>query len=263
MPKTKNSRRTRRPLAVVTGAASGIGRGVVDVLLADGWAVAALDANAQAIEQLTVSLGPRDEVMTAIADVTDEPAVTALLAEIDREFGGIDGVVNSAGIAADKPALETPVDLFRKILDVNVVGSFIVSRVAARIMISRKTEGAIVNMASVSGLRGSKGRVAYGASKGAVVTMTQVLANDLAPHGIRVNAIAPGPIDTPLIKRLHTPADRKLWLRYVPANRYGAPEDVANAVSFLLDGKRSGFITATVLPVDGGFAGAGIITDRD
>lgn len=263
MAKSKSENKARRPLAVVTGAGSGIGRAVVDTLLADGWAVAALDANAQAVEALSASLGRNGHVMTAIADVTDEAAVTALLKDIDKEFGGIDGVVNSAGIAADKPALETPVDLFRKILDVNVVGSFIVARGAAKFMIARKIRGAIVNLASVSGLRGSKGRVAYGASKGAVATMTQVLANDLAQHGIRVNAIAPGPIDTPLIKRLHTEADRKLWLRYVPANHYGTPEDVAAAAAFLLDAKRAGFITATILPVDGGFAGAGIISDRE
>ena len=127
------------------------------------------------------------------------------MAQVAEALGGIDGVVNSAGIAADIPTLDTPVDLFRKILDVNVVGTFIVARAAARVM-KDTGGGAIVNLASVSGVRGSKGRSAYGASKGAVCVLTQVMANDLARYGIRVNAVAPGPVDTPMVQALHTRA---------------------------------------------------------
>ena len=134
----------------------------------------------------------------------------ALMDAIERDHGTIEGVVNCAGIARDVTTLDHPVDVFRKILDVNVTGTFIVGRAAARKMAGRK-RGAIVNIASVSGLRGSKGRAGYGASKGAIVTLTQVMANDLAEHGIRVNAIAPGPIETPMIKAMHTAADRELW----------------------------------------------------
>ena len=162
-------------------------------------------------------------------------------------LGGLDGVVNSAGIAADIPALDTPVDLFRKILDVNVIGTFIVARAAARLM-KDKGGGAIVNLASVSGLRGGKGRSAYGASKGAVVVLTQVLANDLARHGIRVNAIAPGPTDTPMVKAVHADADRELWKRYVPMRRYADPGEIATAIEFLLDGTKSSYITGEILP---------------
>ena len=127
-----------------------------------------------------------------------------MVGQVVEALGGLDGVVNSAGIAADIPALDTPVDLFRRIMDINVTGTFIVARAAARIM-KERGGGAIVNMASVSGVRGSKGRSAYGASKGAVMTLTQVLANDLARYSIRVNAVAPGPVDTPMIKTMHTP----------------------------------------------------------
>mgnify|MGYP001343442411 CR=1 FL=1 len=250
-------------VAVVTGAGSGIGRVAVDLLLSEGWTIAALEASAEAVRALQSAYPDNPELMTALADVTDEPLIEKLLDQVVARFGTINGVVNSAGIAADRPALDTPVDLFRRILDVNVVGSFIVARAAARHMVAAGNGGSIVNIGSVSGLRGSKGRVAYGASKGAVVTMTQVLANDLAPHGIRVNAIAPGPIDTPMVQKIHTDADRSLWKRFVPANRYGTPQDIAHAVSFLLDDRRAGFVTAVILPVDGGFAGAGIIAGRD
>ena len=114
------------------------------------------------------------------------------------------------------PALETSVDLFRKMLEVNLIGSFVVSREAAKHMRARGG-GSIVNIASVSGIKGNKGRVAYGASKGGVITMTKVMAVELAPLGIRVNAIAPGPIETPLVQEIHTPEVRAAWMTTVPA----------------------------------------------
>jgi NAD(P)-dependent dehydrogenase (short-subunit alcohol dehydrogenase family) len=199
-------------------------------------------------------------VLLAQLDVTDESAVQGVVAEVRDTLGGLDGVVNSAGIAADIPALETPVDLFRRIMDVNVTGTFIVARAAARVMKDRGG-GAIVNMASVSGLRGSKGRSAYGASKGAVVVLTQVLANDLARFRIRVNAVAPGPVDTPMVKAMHADKDRALWARHMPMRRYGEPREIASVIEFLLDGTRSSFMTGEVVAVDGGFRGAGIIAD--
>ena len=118
-----------------------------------------------------------------------------------------------------------------------------------------------MNLSSVSGLRGSKGRSAYGASKGAVVVLTQVLANDLARYGVRVNAVAPGPVDTPMIKTMHTAQDRALWARHIPMRRYGTPEEIAGVIEFLLDGTRSGYVTGEIVAVDGGFRGAGIMAD--
>ena len=246
-------------VALVTGAASGIGRAAVTALLKAGWRCVAVDRDAGALGPLKRNA----RVMIAAADVCDEAAVERVVKEAVAKFGRLDGVVNSAGIAADIPALDTPVDLFKRILDVNVIGSFIVARAAARVMKAQKTGGAIVNLASISGLRGSKGRVAYGASKGAVVTMTQVLANDLAVFGIRVNAIAPGPVETPMVAQVHSKADRALFMRYVPMARYGTPEEIAAAIVFLLDGTVSGYITGEILAVDGGFRGAGLIAGRE
>lgn len=249
-------------VALVTGGASGIGLATAEVLLEAGWRVAAVDRDAKAVAALKEKLKPTERVYAAAADVCDEGGIKQLVDDVVKRFGSIDGVVNSAGIGADVPALETSVELFKRCLDVNVLGSFIVARAAALAMKAAGTGGAIVNIASISGLRGSKGRVAYGASKGAVVTMTQVLANDLAQYGIRVNAIAPGPIDTPMVEALHTKDDRDLYMRYIPLARYGTPHEIANAVAFLLDGTKAAYITGEILAVDGGYRGAGIIPGR-
>jgi NAD(P)-dependent dehydrogenase (short-subunit alcohol dehydrogenase family) len=122
--------------------------------------------------------------------------------------------------------------------------------------------GAIVNVSSVSGLRGGKGRSAYGSSKGAVCVLTQVLANDLARSSIRVNAVAPGPVDTPMVQAIHTESDRALWKRYIPMQRYAKPDEIASVIEFLLDGARSSYLTGEIIAVDGGFRGAGILAEH-
>jgi NAD(P)-dependent dehydrogenase (short-subunit alcohol dehydrogenase family) len=244
-------------VALITGAASGIGLATAKQMLEAGWKVAAVDRDADTLARIKGELGTPSRIFTAALDVTDEAAAEKVVAMAAEALGRIDGVVNSAGIAADIPALETPVDLFRKVLDVNVVGTFIVARAAARVM--RNTGGgAIVNISSVSGLRGNKGRSAYGASKGAVVVLTQVLANDLARYGIRVNAVAPGPVETPMVEAVHGTADRSLWTRNIPMRRYAKPEEIATVIEFLLDGTRASFITGEIVAVDGGFRGTGI-----
>jgi NAD(P)-dependent dehydrogenase (short-subunit alcohol dehydrogenase family) len=248
----------RPRVAFITGGGSGIGLATAKRLLASGWRVAIADRDETALEAVRQP-GSAGLFVTSL-DVTDESAVERAIAETAAALGGLDGVVNSAGIAADIPALDTPVDLFRKILDINVVGTFIVARTAARLM-KERGGGAIVNLASVAGLRGSKGRSAYGASKGAVAVLTQVLANDLARFCIRVNAVAPGPVDTPMVKTMHTEGDRALWARHIPMRRYADPDEIAAVVELLLDGTRSGYMTGTIVPVDGGFSGAGIIAD--
>lgn len=246
--------------AIITGGASGIGAATAELLVEKGWRVAIFDVNPETVSEAAGKYKASRGVRVGVLDVTDERAVERAVAETAEAFGGVTGLVNCAGIAADRPALETTPELFRKILDVNVVGTFMVAKAAARIM-KAAAGGSIVNIGSISGLRGSKGRVAYGASKGAIVTLTQVMANELARHAIRVNAIAPGPVETAMIAKLHTAADRALYSRYVPMKRYARPKEIASAAYFLLDGAQSSYVTGEIIAVDGGYRGAGLILD--
>jgi len=259
--KATGKRRPSARAAIVTGGASGIGLACAEALVRAGWRVGILDRDEKALARARRRFRNNRAVRIAPLDVTDEPAAIAAVTAMAEAFGRLDGVLNSAGIGADVPALDTPVDLFRKVLDINVTGTFIVARAAARIM-KDMGGGAIVNVGSIAGVRGSKGRVAYGASKGAVHTLTQVMAVDLARFNIRVNAIAPGPVETPLVKAVHTPQVRRAWIGTVPMRRYAAPEEMTGTVLFLLDPAQSGYLTGEIIAVDGGFRGAGMMLEE-
>ena len=151
----------------------------------------------------------------------------------------------------DKPAVETEVADFRRIVDVNLTGSFIVARAAARQWLAAGAPGSIVNISSVSGLTGNKGRVAYGSSKGAVNLMTMIMATELGRHGIRVNAVAPGPIDTDIMGGTLTDERKAGMSANIPLQRVGQPEEVAGLISFLVS-EDSSFVSGTSINVDGG-----------
>ena len=248
--------------ALVTGAASGIGLATVEILLAQGWRVAGLDRDAKAIAAAREQLEPHaGRFRFDIADVTDEAAVTGAAARVQRDFGPLRGVFTSAGIARNTGFFETTADHFRAVHEVNVIGTFLVAKACAALM--RDTGGgAIVTVASISGLAGNMGRAAYGATKGAVVNLTRIMAVELARHGIRANCIAPGPVETPMVKLLHAESERARWIAEVPARRYGTPAEIGEAAAFLLDNARSSFITGQILAVDGGFMAGGVL-DRE
>ncbi|WP_439574222.1 SDR family NAD(P)-dependent oxidoreductase [Phreatobacter sp.] len=238
----------------ITGGASGIGLASAAACVARGWKVAVCDRDIRALAAAETRLGDR-ATYTAV-DVTDETAVEAWI-EAAAGQGRLIGCVTSAGRGADVPALQTGADLFRAIHEVNVLGTFLAAKAAARVM-QDTGGGSIVTIASVSGVRGSKGRVAYGSSKAAVINMTQVLAVDLAHKGIRVNAVCPGPVETPMVAEIHDQATRDHWLRHVPMRRYGTVDEIASLVAFLLDETQSSFVTGQAIAADGGFAGAGL-----
>ncbi|MBN8892054.1 MAG: short-chain dehydrogenase [Rhodospirillales bacterium 70-18] len=235
-------------VALVTGGLSGIGAAVAARFAAEGALVVAGDLTATQERLGDGAIAPLR------LDVADPESCAAAVAAIVDWHGGLDVMVNCAGIARDMPFLDTPVEVFDRIIAVNLRGSFLIGQASARVM---SAGGAIVNIASVSGMRGNTGRSAYGASKGGVVTLSQVMAVDLAERGIRVNVIAPGPVETPLVAAVHDAEVRGVWNRAVPLHRYATPEEIAGAALYLC-GPDAGYVTGHVLAVDGGFLAAGI-----
>jgi NAD(P)-dependent dehydrogenase (short-subunit alcohol dehydrogenase family) len=226
-------------IALVTGGLSGIGAAVAARLTAEGATVVAADLTATGDDHL---------------DVSDEASCAALVAAVMAAHGRIDCMVNSAGIGADTPFLQTTAATFDRIVAVNLRGTFLIGQACARAM---RPGAAIVNISSVSGLRGNTGRAAYGASKAGVLTLTQVMACELAEHGIRVNAIAPGPVDTPLVEKIHDAEVRAAFGRFIPMHRYGTPAEIAAAAAYLCSDDAS-YVTGQTLAVDGGFLASGM-----
>ncbi len=244
-------------VAVVTGAAKGIGAAIADRLARDGRHVVIGDiddAEAGAKAEALRAAGHRADAVRL--DVSQPESVAAAFAELDRRFGRCDIVVNNAGIAKTAPFLDFPLESWQAHLNVNVTGVLLCSQHGGRLM-RREGWGRIVNIASVAGLRAvGVGRTGYGTSKAAVIGLTRQMAVELAEHHITANAVAPGPVDTPMTRVLHSPEFRQAYTSAIPMRRYGTPEEIAAAVAYFAS-EDAGYVTGTVLPLDGGFCASG------
>jgi NAD(P)-dependent dehydrogenase (short-subunit alcohol dehydrogenase family) len=243
-------------VAVVTGGARGIGLEIGRWFLAQGHRIALLDNDHETLDRTVAALERPADVLAVHADVSDPQAVADGIAAVVARFGRIDALVNNAGIAVFKPIGETSYDEFRRVLAVNLDGAFLCTQACAPIML-KTGGGAVVNIASISGLRASTLRVAYGTSKAALIHLTKQQAVEYGNAGIRVNAIAPGPVDTDMAKLVHSVAIRSDYYDAIPLNRYGTTQEMASTVGFLCSPAAS-FINGQVIAVDGGFDAAGV-----
>ena len=244
------------PVAVVTGGARGIGLAVGQWFLAHGHRIALLDIDSATLAQTAATLGQPGQVITVPCDVSDPQLVQDAVNKVEATFGRIDALVNNAGVAVFKPIGDTTFAEWRHVLSTNLDGAFLCTQACAPVML-KTGGGSVVNIASISGLRASTLRVAYGTSKAAIIHLTKQQAVELGNVGIRVNAIAPGPVDTEMSKLVHSVAIRSDYYDTIPLNRYGTTEEIASAVGFLCSPAAS-YVNGQILAVDGGFEATGV-----
>jgi len=243
--------------AIVTGAGRGIGRAIAMALAVEKARVAVVDMDmASARDTAAAIQNAGYEAVAVQADVTEPAQVQRMIDQTLSSFRRLDVLVSNAGIGLNKPFLTTSLEEWELQLRVNLTGTFLCGQTAARAM-AASGGGRIVNLASISGQRGGQGRAAYGAAKAGVILLTKVMAVELAPLKIRVNAVSPGPVDTDQSRETHTPSTRRAYYDRIPARRYGEREEIAAAVAFLA-ARDSSFITGHTLNVDGGFDAAGL-----
>jgi NAD(P)-dependent dehydrogenase (short-subunit alcohol dehydrogenase family) len=243
-------------VALITGAARGIGLATAKRFLADGWRVALLDIDGDNLQRTHAALANPEGTLALTCDVADATGVARAMTAVTERFGRLDALVNNAGIAIFKPILDVTYEDWSRVLAVNLTGPFLCAQAAAPLM-RDSGGGAIVNITSISGLRASTLRTAYGTSKAALAHLTQQQAIEFAGLGIRVNAVAPGPVDTAMAKAVHTPEIRSAYHDAIPLNRYGLETELAEAIFFLCS-ERASYITGQTLAVDGGFDATGI-----
>jgi NAD(P)-dependent dehydrogenase (short-subunit alcohol dehydrogenase family) len=240
-------------IAVITGAAQGIGRRTAEVLAARGYSLALIDIQStQDTRDAAGKLGA--EAIECLGDVSAEEQVNRMAGEVQGHYGRVDVLVNNAGISLIRPAEDTSADAWRRVLEINLTGPFLLCRAFGKMML-QQGQGAIVNVASVAGLAGIADRAAYNASKHGLIGLTRTLAAEWGGRGVRSNAVCPGWVKTEMdvadqAGGSYTDEDIE---RRVPMARFANPNDIAEAIAFLADPKLSGFVNGQALPVDGGW----------
>jgi meso-butanediol dehydrogenase/(S,S)-butanediol dehydrogenase/diacetyl reductase len=247
---------TSAPVAVVTGGARGIGLGIARWFLARGYRVALLDIDAATLASTEAELNDKARVLALVCDVANPDQVQQSIDQVEATFGRIDSLINNAGVAVFKTLGETSFEEWRTVMSTNLDGAFLCSQACVPVML-RSGGGSLVNIASISGLRASTLRVAYGTSKAALIHLTKQQAAELGTVGIRANAIAPGPVETEMAKLVHSAAIRADYHDVIPLNRYGLVEEIAAVAGFLCSAD-AGYVNGQVLAVDGGFDAAGV-----
>lgn len=239
-------------VALITGAARGIGFATTQLLLDEGWRVAMVDRDRAALEEASRDMPDASQFD---CDVSAPAQVDAMVAAVRQTFGRIDAVVNNAGVADFGPIEETDFARWKAVMGTNLDGVFLVSQ--ACISALRETRGALVNIASISGLRASTLRVAYGTSKAAVIQLTKQQAAELGEYGIRANCVCPGPVRTKLAMAVHSPEIIASYHDAIPLNRYGSEREIAEVIAFLCTEKAS-YVTGQIIAADGGFESTGV-----
>ena len=240
-------------VALITGAARGIGLATAKLFVEQGWLVAMLDRDNDELAKAVTEVGQSASGFDA--DVSDEAAVSRALPDILERFGHLDALVNNAGVADFGPIEETDFARWRRVMATNLDGVFLMSQAAIPAL--KETQGVILNIASISGLRASTLRVAYGTSKAAVIQLTKQQAAELGEYGIRANCVCPGPVRTKLAMAVHTQDIIDAYHDAIPLNRYGSEDEIAQAIVFLCSDKAS-YITGQVIAADGGFDSTGV-----
>lgn len=239
-------------IALVTGAARGIGLATTKIFLEKKWKVAMVDRDQPELQKAANEL---QDVLPVFADVSIPDQVTEMVSKVLGTFGRIDALINNAGVAFFKPLEETDFEGWRTIMATNLDGVFLCTQAALGAL--KESKGTVVNIASISGVRASTLRVAYGTSKAAVIHLTKQLAVELGDYGVRVNCVAPGPVKTKLAEAVHSPEIIKAYYDGIPLNRSATENDIAETIVFLCS-EKAAYITGQTIAVDGGFDAAGI-----
>ncbi len=241
-----------KKIALITGAARGIGLATTKLMINEGWGVAMVDRDG---DELRAAARLLNEAQAFEFDISKPDQVAKMTEEVLSSFGKINAVVNNAGVADFGPIEDTSFASWREVMETNLDGAFLVSQ--ATIPALKETRGSIVNIGSISGLRASTLRVAYGTSKAALIHLTRQQAAELGEHGVRVNCICPGPVKTKLAIAVHSQDIIDAYHDAIPLNRYGTENEIAETIVFLSSDKAS-YVTGQVLAADGGFESTGV-----
>ena len=243
---------TEEKLAIVTGAARGIGLATAKLFNENGFKVAIVDKDKNEITKLSIL---NNDIRTFCYDISNHDSIDKMFNSILKWHNRIDVLINNAGVADFGKIEATDLNRWNDVMRTNLDGAFMCSQKSISHL--KKTRGCIINIASISGLRASTLRVAYGTSKAAIIQLTKQQAAELGEYGIRVNCVAPGPVKTKLAMAVHTQDIIDAYHDAIPLNRYGTEIEIANAIYFLASEKAS-YVTGQILAVDGGFEATGV-----